>query len=601
MMDAAPGIDINRLMANGDHLRAFDAAQQAIAQGNASPLLWHQMILSLARSGAVHRAIDLYRQLPDDIFRRDGMTPRLASDLKALWARLCKDLALTTGDGGSAALLAEAAAAYETVFDETGGAYPACNAASLWLLADDAARAQRLARSTLAVSQAEPGPPDYWRHATRAEAFLVLGDQNAATLQLRQAATLGGDDFAALASTRQQLARVCRAQSIDPAILSALRPPGILHFSGHMIGESFPAEREEETRVAIAEALRRHDVGFGFGSLAGGADVLFAEELIRRGAKLHLFLPFDIDEFKAVSVSNQGPGWMDRFQACLEQASQVTFTTGDRYLGDDSLFLYCTRVAIGFTMLRARALGAHALQISVWDGQAASPGKAAGTTADIALWRSHGLPAETIDPHTGAITPVTAAFDRTVPTDQVGRRTPKAMIFGDVKGFSKLREEAIPTFCAQVLGRFAQVLKDFGPAILHRNTWGDAIYVVVTDAETAAAVVVRLQKAMHDIPFADIGLPSDMGVRLGCHFAPVFSLYDPVIDQPAFMGAHVSRTARIEPITPVGSIYVTEEFAAELSAGPAAGSFQLEYVGEVPAAKNYGLLRMYSMRSLPDR
>ena len=42
------------------------------------------------------------------------------------------------------------------------------------------------------------------------------------------------------------------------------------------------ATNEELVRGAIAAALERFEVGFGFGSLASGADILFAEELLAR-------------------------------------------------------------------------------------------------------------------------------------------------------------------------------------------------------------------------------------------------------------------------------------------------------------------------------
>ena len=54
----------------------------------------------------------------------------------------------------------------------------------------------------------------------------------------------------------------------------------------------------------------------------------------------------------------------------------------------------------------------------------------------------------------------------------------------------------------------------------------------------------------------------------------------------------MSRTARIEPVTPPGAVYVTEPFAAALVL---AGSdrFTCDYVGHMPLAKDYGRLRMY--------
>jgi 2-methylisocitrate lyase-like PEP mutase family enzyme len=55
-----------------------------------------------------------------------------------------------------------------------------------------------------------------------------------------------------------------------------------VHFLGHIIappGRSgrFPAMQAREVKEAIAERLAARDVGFGYGSLAAGADILFVE------------------------------------------------------------------------------------------------------------------------------------------------------------------------------------------------------------------------------------------------------------------------------------------------------------------------------------
>jgi class 3 adenylate cyclase len=57
----------------------------------------------------------------------------------------------------------------------------------------------------------------------------------------------------------------------------------------------------------------------------------------------------------------------------------------------------------------------------------------------------------------------------------------------------------------------------------------------------------------------------------------------------------VSRTARIEPVTPPGAVYVTEPFAAALML-ETDHDFACDYVGHMPAAKDYGRLRMYRLR-----
>jgi class 3 adenylate cyclase len=99
---------------------------------------------------------------------------------------------------------------------------------------------------------------------------------------------------------------------------------------------------------------------------------------------------------------------------------------------------------------------------------------------------------------------------------------------------------------------------------------------------------------MSRLDLATTGLPEHLALRLGGHVGPVFELLDPVLGVPSFGGSQVSRTARIEPVTPAGTVYVTEPFAAALELADA--PFACDYVGHMPAAKDFGRLRMYRLR-----
>jgi class 3 adenylate cyclase len=147
------------------------------------------------------------------------------------------------------------------------------------------------------------------------------------------------------------------------------------------------------------------------------------------------------------------------------------------------------------------------------------------------------------------------------------------------------------------VGAFAAVLARHEEDVEHRNTWGDAVYSVLRTPVAAARCALGLQEAMAGVDLAAERLPGHLALRLGAHVGPVFPLRDPVTGARSFMGSHVSRTARIEPVTPPGAVYVTEPFAAALALH-AGAEFQCDYVGHMPAAKAYGRLRMYRLRSV---
>jgi class 3 adenylate cyclase len=261
---------------------------------------------------------------------------------------------------------------------------------------------------------------------------------------------------------------------------------------------------------------------------------------------------------------------------------------------------------MGLALLRARYLDADLRQLAVWDGRPAHG--EAGTAIDIASWRRGSRAVTFISPDTLAVVsepdpsvaapaaPAIAAMP--VPAGAPaapGGRVVRAMLFGDVKGFSKLTDEQLPTFARLVLGGFAAVLRAHADEVWYRNTWGDAVYVVLSDAYAAARCALALQSAMASIDFQAEGLPAHLALRIGGHIGPVFATHDAVLERESFMGSHVSRTARIEPVTPPGGVYVTEPFAAALVLD-GRSEFVCDYVGHMAAAKDYGHLRMYRLR-----
>jgi class 3 adenylate cyclase len=75
----------------------------------------------------------------------------------------------------------------------------------------------------------------------------------------------------------------------------------------------------------------------------------------------------------------------------------------------------------------------------------------------------------------------------------------------------------------------------------------------------------------------------------------VFRGWDPVRKELTFFGANVTRAARVEPRTPEGEVYVTHPFAA-LVALTRRRDLSCQYVGRLPAAKDYGVLPMYVLK-----
>jgi class 3 adenylate cyclase len=367
----------------------------------------------------------------------------------------------------------------------------------------------------------------------------------------------------------------------------------VVVYCGHMFNAGSPEEPALAARVS--EALDRLCAGAGYGPLACGADLVIAEALLERGAELHVVLPFAEDDFVEESVLCGGEPWLARYQACRRAAASVHFATPGAYVGDDNQFAYNTRLAMGLAALHAQQLGGEAVQVAVVSDAVRSLSKTglAGTVADIGLWQALGR--ETVAIPAGPV-PRNLVFPARAPLTTGTRREIRSIIFADYKGFSRLGERELPLFMAEVMGRIGAVLSEFGDHVEFRNTWGDAIYAIVDEPRTAARLALALQARLEGLPPALTPPGAPAGMRIGVHYGPIWVGTDRITGNRIWYGGEVNRTARIEPVTPVGGVYCTESFAAALLIDDCTDC-RFTSVGRKALAKDAGELELYRLEA----
>lgn len=138
-------------------------------------------------------------------------------------------------------------------------------------------------------------------------------------------------------------------------------------------------------------------------------------------------------------------------------------------------------------------------------------------------------------------------------------------LFADVRHFSRIPDRCMPQFVDGFLGGVAALFgkDDSGLAApLYANTWGDAFLFVFETAEAAGTAGLGIRDWLWETPFQVEGMAVPLGLRIGMHAGPVFQGADPISNRPVFLGSHINRAARIEPITDEGQIFVSLEFAA---------------------------------------
>jgi len=379
-------------------------------------------------------------------------------------------------------------------------------------------------------------------------------------------------------------------------------------FTGHMIDQPnrlqkrFPTELEDPVRKEIARCLDQMNAGIAYASAACGSDIIFLEEMAKRGGEINIVLPFEKERFLKESVDIvPGSKWGRRFDQVIKMAAQVKILSQYDPLVNipnfefDNLFLY------GSALARAEMIGTQLKPLAVWDGRSGDgPG---GTASMIRQWRKSGQNFDRIDLARLLGKEGTGHH----PRPPKGRRHIKKlpgnakyhaylpMLFADVKGYSALKDEQLVEFSIHFLKNVGEITTRHQKDILSKRTQGDGLFCVFKNVVTAAQFAIDLRDRITERDWKKHGLPEELTARISLDAGPCYSYTDPVVERMEFCGAYVNRAARIEPITPPGHIYASESFVA-LSKAMGVKQIQFDYVGQVILPKKYGVIPAYHVR-----
>ena len=573
---------IDAALASGDMFALFERSRDALNAYSDDPRARYLQALAMARLGDPHAALRIYeRNRVEEIGTEDAV---------ALKGRLLKDLAVQATGAKQIQLFRESSQAYQQANQLSDGYFSGINAATTSFLAGDKEAASELA-TAIGLRPDVAQPADYYAAASGAEAMLVRGDVEQAISLFAAARCRTDASPGMIASTARQVALIAKHLAISDdqcqRLLAAIRPSPVVHFCGHMFRAGWDVE--QQLTEAIDSILAETGALIAYGPLACGADILIAEAIQARGGELHAVMPFAEEDFLRTSVRLGGAEWETRYVRARDAAASVTFATQIQHVDDDELFAYCSKLVMGLARLRAEIMHTEAFQLAVWDGNA--PGGVAGTAADCAEWARQGgktriVPIPKDRPALDSVASAKAPQNR-------GEWALRSMLFADFAGFSRLEEDRLSRFLEVVMGRIAKVLDRRGEAVLTRNSWGDAVYVVVTTPEQAAEIALEIQSELNPNLLQEIGLPSDDGMRISLHHGPIFEHFDAVQGARTFYGTEVTVAARIEPRVPVGAIYTTQPFAAIIESDR--NNYNFEYVGKMDLAKNYGVRILYRL------
>lgn len=522
-------------------------------------------IIAYARSGAQDYAWRLFREAG---FEEVGDDPAVLN----VRGRLLKDRALGAEGTERRRSYLEAADAYARSAEIDGANYPLINAATLSLLAGRKQRARTLARKVLERFQGreEYLETPYYRAATRAEALLLLGEIAQAKAVFAEAISRAPGAYEDHASTLRQFGLILDELDEDKSWLEAHRPPRSAHFAGHMALASDADMLGEELRTLV----KNERIGFGYGALAAGADILIAETLLEENAELHLTLPAPQDQFRDESVARFGDGWAQRFDAIVKAADTVRSVARDCEIASPLAIRLAAEVAMGSAVMQANMLTTEAIQLLILDGKEHSSRDAGDSGWIASNWVDSGRRQYVLAaPRIRARAP-----KRKSGAAEALPRCLAAMLRIDLSGMEAIR------LSREVLPRLAGMLAK-GPAPVVPPRWtGEAAVAAYDTPDQATRIALAAATA-----FAG-------EASIAAHYAIVWRAEDPFGGERFLAGDAAALPAAIAHSTPRGAIHVSEDFAAAFHAGAPIEPLRSEFVGELPASDPENPVRLYSLK-----
>jgi class 3 adenylate cyclase/tetratricopeptide (TPR) repeat protein len=605
-----------RALKLGEPLLAFDILKAALKRFPRDVPLRQLQAVALTRGGVVADATRRLEELLAEGVDDEETLGNLARTFKDRW-----DAAAAPGERDR--LLQRAFVAYETAYRHPkGGYWTGINAATLAACLGRVDPAEELAREVEAECRRRlEGLDDadaYWELATLGEAALVRRDFDAAESWYRRAAAAAGDQYGNIGSTRRNAVLLLRHFNADSSLLDRWLPmPRVVVFSGHMIDRPgranprFPAALEPVVAGEMRKRVAALDVRFGYASAACGGDILFLEAVAERGGEVNVVLPYDLDRFMRDSVCLEpGSRWESRLRALLarDRTRLIVASQGDVHDAGVSNE-YANQFTFGLAGIRAFQMRTELAALCVWDGRTGDG--AGGTQSAVARWRTAGVEPVVIDTTEllRSHLPELAGKGTQPAAEPLGSRSANraasseprgqmmALLFADVVGFSKLTEDEMPLFVEHFLKPVASLCEtgDGCPAPVQRNTWGDGLYFVFKNVSDAGIFALALRDRIASTDWESLGFRRQLSLRTGLHVGPVYKCRNPVTGREDYLGTHVSRAARIEPITPKGEVYASEVFAA-IAFAERVDAFTCDYVGQIGLAKEYGTYPTYHVR-----
>lgn len=528
--------------------------------------------------------------------------------------------------------LSQALRAAQQAADLTGELTDQLQAARLAALSSDISKARQWATvATQHLNRKSPNgsdkpggarPASFQDLAHAIELAVLLEQSTALEQALAAAVALRPRHLPSVVALLRQMDMLQGAGlTLAAKVRDGVQPPSLVVFAGQALDAPgaafpcFPPELEPVVAKAIASQLDAIGAEVGFCSASSGSELLCVEAMLDRGAEVHLFLPFSEADFIRHRVAYAGGRWERRFHSACKLATSITYATEEAFLGHDALLRFNNHLIQGMAQAQAQLNLTQPHLVLVWDYAADS---SEGSAADFMdNWPDIGtlhlidldeLREQMPSPGPNSTLEPVHAVPQPLAQPLLPLRHIRTMLFADIVGYSKLKEQDLPLLWRCLEGVKSHLTAS-GAELRLIESWGDAIYAVMDNSLDMATYAMALIDAVAEIGTANGRLSQPLQVRIGLHAGPVFEGVHPLTGRQIVYGSHVSRAARIEPVSLPGHAYASQQFVAMLLAEESAQAhkaqmtgqthqhrYDCEYLGMLSLAKNYGRQQVYHLR-----
>ena len=167
-----------------------------------------------------------------------------------------------------------------------------------------------------------------------------------------------------------------------------------------------------------------------------------------------------------------------------------------------------------------------------------------------------------------------------------------ALMFLDVKDYSTLTNVQLESLRREVFRKVDRWI-DAIPYD-YQNSWGDAVVVASQDVHKMTKLALRVRDYFKTMKWIELDMPN-LAPRIALHAGSVSIEYNAMRQAKGIVGTQVNLAARIEPVTPPGHVWATDNFVLPLKQ-EYQEMFAWDDLGEIQLAKEWGVKQLYRIR-----